>query len=120
MPLREGESLDQVSVSEGDVQYSPGACAELGCAGSPGTFGTTRTDDGVRIVWHYQASSEQRRFRVHYRLRGVPTAYDDVVDVNLKVWGDEWDVGLGQLTSTCSRQATSCAPGATRSRSAAT
>ena len=79
------------------MQYTPGACAELGCADSPGTFGTTRTDDGVRIVWHYQASSEQRTFRVHYRLRGVPTAYDDVVDVNLKVWGDEWDVGLGQL-----------------------
>ena len=54
----------------------------------------------MRIVWHYQAQSEPRRFRIHYRLRGVATAYDDVVDVNLKVWGDEWEVGLGQLTAT--------------------
>ena len=73
IPLREGESLDQVAVSEGDVAYRPGACAELGCSGQPGTFGTTRTDKGVRIVWHYRAQIEPRRFRIHYRLRGVPT-----------------------------------------------
>jgi len=99
VPLREGESLDRVAVSEGEVAYRPGACAELGCSDAPGTFGTTRTDKGVRIVWHYRAQSDQRRFRIHYRLRGLPTAYDDVVDVNLKVWGDEWDVRLGQLTA---------------------
>ena len=55
---------------------------------------------GVRIVWHYQASSEERTFRVHYRLRGLAVAYDDVVDVNLKVWGDEWEQRLGRLTAT--------------------
>ena len=54
---------------------------------------------GIRIVWHYQASNEHRRFRVHYRLRGLAVAYDDVVDVNLQVWGDEWEVGLDQLTA---------------------
>ncbi len=85
---------------EAETAYRPGACTELGCADAPGSFGTTTTDDGVRIVWHYQASSESRRFRVRYRLRGVPTAYDDIVDVNLKIWGDEWEVGLDQLTST--------------------
>jgi len=100
IPLRDGETLDQVTVAEGNVEYAPGACADLGCAGDPGRFGTATTDRGVRIVWHYRASSEQRRFRVHYRLRGVATAYDDVVDVNVKVWGDEWEVGLGQLTAT--------------------
>ena len=36
---------------------------------------------------------------IHYRLRGVAVAYDDVVDVNLQVWGDEWEVGLDQLTA---------------------
>ena len=39
------------------------------------------------------------RFRIHYRLSGVAVAYDDVVDVNLKVWGDEWQTGLGRLTA---------------------
>ena len=40
--------------------YRPGASAELGSEGAPDTFGTTRTEAGVRIVWHYQTSSEQR------------------------------------------------------------
>ena len=99
IPLRDGETLDQVAVSEGNKAYSPGASAELGSAGAPGTFGTTQTDKGVRIVWHFQAQSEQRSFRIHYRLRGIAVAYDDVVDVNVQVWGDEWETGLGQLTA---------------------
>src|SRR5688500_15944803 len=53
----------------------------------------------MRIVWHYRASNEERTFRIGYRLRGVAVAYDDVVDVNLQVWGDEWEVGLSQLTA---------------------
>ena len=59
-----------------------------------------RSTTALRIVWHYQASSEERTFHVHYRLRGVAVAYDDVVDVNLKVWGDQWKQRLGQLTAT--------------------
>ena len=100
IPLRDGETIDQIAVSEGDTAYTPGGCAELGCSSPPGTFGTADIDDGIRIVWHYRASFEQKRFRVAYRLRGVAIAYDDVVDVNLKVWGDEWEVELDQLTST--------------------
>ena len=99
MPLREGETLDSVAVSEGDTGYRPGASAELGSSGAPGTFGVAETDDGVRIVWHYDANSEQRTFTVKYRLRGLAVAYDDVVDVNLRVWGDEWEVGLARLTA---------------------
>ena len=53
----------------------------------------------MRIVWHYRAASEPRTFVVRYRIRGLAVAYDDVVDVNLKVWGDEWEVGLRQLTA---------------------
>ena len=30
------------------------------------------------------------------------SAYDDVVDVNLKMWGDEWEQSLGRLTATTS------------------
>ena len=47
----------------------------------------------MRIVWHYAALDEQRTFTIAYRFRGLAVAYDDVVDVNLKVWGDEWKVG---------------------------
>ncbi len=87
-------------MSEGGRRYRPGASAELGSSGAPDTFGTTTTDQGLRIVWHYQASSEERTFLVHYRLRGLAVAYDDVVDVNLRVWGDQWEQRLGQLTAT--------------------
>ncbi|HYK07172.1 MAG TPA: DUF2207 domain-containing protein, partial [Gaiellaceae bacterium] len=99
IPLRDGESIDQISVSEGDVGYRPGGCTELGCSSPPGTYGVERRDEGVRIVWHYAAANEVRTFRIGYRLRGVAVAYDDVVDVNLQVWGDEWEVPLGQLTA---------------------
>ena len=37
------------------------------------------------------------RSRSRYTLRGVAVAYDDVVDVNLKVWGDQWDESLDRL-----------------------
>ena len=59
IPLKasDGERLDQVAVSEENVTYRPGASAELNSAGAPGTFGTTTTDKGVRIVWHFRALS---------------------------------------------------------------
>jgi uncharacterized membrane protein len=99
IPLRPGEKLDRVSITEeqGDRTYRPGASAELGSSGVPDTFGVARLPDRVRIVWHYQAADETRQFTIAYRLRGVAVAYDDVVDVNLKVWGDQWPVGLSTL-----------------------
>jgi uncharacterized membrane protein len=84
-------------VLEGEQAFAPGASAEIGSSGAPATFGTTRTDDGVRIVWHYRADNEVRTFTIRYRMAGLAVAYDDVVDVNLKVWGDEWDVRLESL-----------------------
>ena len=67
----------------------------------PGTFGDDA--DATRACGSCGTTGANRsraRFRIHYRLRGVAVAYDDVVDVNLKVWGDEWEVRLGQLTAT--------------------
>ena len=80
-------------------EYSPGASAELGSSGDPGTFGVADLGGRVRVVWHYAAADEERTFILDYRLRGLTVAYDDVADVNLKVWGDEWKVGLGHLTA---------------------
>ncbi|HEU5211327.1 MAG TPA: DUF2207 domain-containing protein, partial [Gaiellaceae bacterium] len=100
IPVRNGESLTDAFVAENGRRYEPGASAELGSSGAPGTFGTTRTDQGTRIVWHFQATDQQRTFTVGYTLRGVTVAHDDVADVNLKVWGDQWNTGLGRLTAT--------------------
>ena len=33
LPLRPGETLDRVGVSEGGNAYTGGACAEVGCSG---------------------------------------------------------------------------------------
>ena len=97
IPLEPGQSITDVAVLEGEQAYAPGASAELGSSGDPGTFGTTRTGDGVRVVWHYRADGGVRTFTVRYRFSGLAVAYDDVVDVNLKVWGDEWAVRLESL-----------------------
>ncbi len=53
----------------------------------------------ARVVWHYRATDEVRTFTIKYRMVGLAVAYDDVVDVNFKVWGDEWDVGADRVAS---------------------
>jgi uncharacterized membrane protein len=100
IPLKEGMSVTEVSVSEGGRGYAPGASAELGSSGDPGTYGTADLGDAYRIVWHYRASYEERTFTVRYRLSGLAVAYDDVVDVYWQVWGDEWQEPLGSLVAT--------------------
>src|SRR4051812_36638428 len=100
IPLRARESIDNVSVREGGRQYRPGGCTELGCSDAPDTFGVASLDGRTRIVWHYRATNEARTFELHYDLHGLAVAYDDVVEVNLDVWGDEWKEGLGRLTAT--------------------
>ena len=100
IPLESGMRVDQVSVSEGGEEYEPGASAKLGSEGAPDTFGTADLGDKYRIVWHYRATDEERTFEVRYHLRGLTVAYEDVVDLYLQVWGDEWGEPLGSLKAT--------------------
>ena len=100
IPLEDGMSVTEVSVSEGGRGYAPGASAELGSSGAPGTFGTANLGDAYRIVWHYRASYEERTFTLRYRLNGLAVAHDDVVDIYWQVWGDEWQEPLGSLVAT--------------------
>ena len=100
IPLREGETIAGVSVRENGRVYRPGGCTELGCSSPAGTFGVADVGSRTRIVWHYAATDEVRTFDIRYTLRGLAVAYDDVVDVNVKVWGDEWEERLGRLTAT--------------------
>ncbi|MGH8927989.1 MAG: DUF2207 domain-containing protein [Acidimicrobiia bacterium] len=102
IPLRAGESITDVSVSEGGIAYSPGGCTDLGCDSPPSTFGWTDLGGRVRIVWHYAAFGEERTFDISYNFLGLAKAADDVVDVNLQVWGDEWGEPLDRLTATMS------------------
>ncbi|MGH3142074.1 MAG: DUF2207 family protein, partial [Gaiellales bacterium] len=97
IPVRDGERIDLVSVSEGSRRYRPGGNTELGSFDRPDVFGVEKTDDQVRVVWHYRANGGIRTFTIRYRFRGLAVAYDDVVDVNLKVWGDHWPVAIYDL-----------------------
>jgi uncharacterized membrane protein len=98
IPLREGESLDDVTVAEGGNAYQRGSRTDL-YPGPPGTYGVTQRGDGVRIVWYFGTSGGTRAFTISYTLNGVAVAYDDVVDVNLKVWGDQWGEPLARLVA---------------------
>src|SRR5215213_11656120 len=100
IPLKDGMSVTDVSVSENGRQYAPGASAELGSSGAPGTYGTANLGNAYRIVWHYRSSDEERTFTVSYRLGGLAVAHDDVVDVYWQAWGEEWQEPLGSLVAT--------------------
>ena len=97
LPVRPFERLDEVAVSEQGRTYRPGASTVTGSAGEPGTFGARREGDREHIVWHYTANDQTRSFRIGYRLRGAALAYDDIVEINQQVWGDEWPARLGRL-----------------------
>ena len=103
IPLANGATIDpnSIGVREGSRVYQPGGCTTQGCTDQTGRFGVTTTPDnsGVRIVWHHNASDQTRTFVVTYRLDKVVDAYDDVLDFNARVWGDQWDFSLDHLTA---------------------
>ncbi len=99
IPLRHGESIVNVAVADSGGTYQPGGCVALGCSSPAGTYGVTTIPGYVRIVWHYSAVDAARDFTITYDMHGVATAYDDVIDVNLQVWGDQWPVGVDEVTA---------------------
>jgi uncharacterized membrane protein len=99
IPLKRGESIDRIGVAEGATRYTRGGSTELGSIGAPATFNYETSSSRVRVVWHFDAAGETRTFTLTYRLRGAAKAYTDVVDVNLRVWGDQWDAPVEDLTA---------------------
>ncbi|MEJ7876532.1 MAG: DUF2207 domain-containing protein [Solirubrobacterales bacterium] len=106
IPLAEGVVARNVRVSEVGREYERGGATELGSYDRPGTFGAeqlTITADGggptrgVRVVWHYEAESEERTFEVSYDITGAAVAHDDVVEVPWAVWGSQWEFWLDDL-----------------------
>ena len=95
-----------VVVSEGGEEYEPGGATGLGSYDRPGTFGAEQLEitepdggptRGFRVVWHYDADSEERVFQVDYDITGVVDAYDDVIYVPWAVWGSQWQFNLDDL-----------------------
>lgn len=99
IPLKWGETFQLVAVTDETGDYRPGGCTTLGCSSPPGLYGTELTPGLARIVWHHDTTDRTRTFQLTYRLTGVALVYDDVVDLNLQVWGDQWAVGNHRLTA---------------------
>src|SRR4029079_2158402 len=103
IPLSGVETIppNSIRVREGNRVYSPGGCTPYGCIDRAGVFGVTGIPggNGVRIVWHPVATDEQRTFVVSYRIDKAGDAYREVLDVNARVWGDQWDFSLDHLTA---------------------
>ena len=97
--LLHGEQIGDVSVSQDGQSFSPGGNTALGSHDRPGVFGVTQLGNTVRVVWHYQASDEQRTTVLSYRVRDAVVAYDDVLDIAWAVWGSEWKFDLDHLTA---------------------
>nr|MCU0231491.1 DUF2207 domain-containing protein [Acidobacteriota bacterium] len=93
VPLRPGESLDAVEVSEAGVAYVEGAGEE------PGTFRTERRDGGVRVTWFYRAKDERRSFTLSYAFTGAVQRGPEVAAFYHKFVGDEWDRSIGAVTA---------------------
>jgi uncharacterized membrane protein len=102
IPYRRGERISGIAVLEQGRRFAPGGSTDLEPGGTPGTFGIRDLGGRLRIVWRFRAADEVRTFTIRYRISGLAVAYDDVVDVDLQVWGDEWQQPLGRLTATMS------------------
>ena len=96
IPLRKGESIDRIQLSEQGEKYTRGGSTKLGSIDTPHTFNYELHKNKVRIVWHFSAAGEPHTYTVAYRFRGLAVAYSDIVDVNLKVWGANWSAPLGE------------------------
>ena len=99
IPLRKGESIDRIRVSEGGTRYTRGGSTKLGSIDRSDTFNYEINGKRVRIVWHFLAAGEPHTYTIAYRFKGLTVVHDDVVDVNLRVWGQNWSASLANLTA---------------------
>ena len=100
IPLRSGERIDEIGVTESGRAFQP----RLDCARARRAAGDVR-DRGPRWADTRRLALHERWLRAADVRRPLPAQLarrrlHDVVDVNLKVWGDEWSESLGRLTST--------------------
>ena len=75
IPLRDGERIDEIGVTENGRPFQPGASTELQPGGPAGTFGVEDLGGRVRVVWRFSSDGfAQRTFVIHYRIAGLATA----------------------------------------------
>ena len=93
IPLKSGESIENVQVSA-DGAYP--------------VLEKTESDGEVHLkIYLYSDEAHTKGIRdcdvkvhISYDMIHVVTLFNDVGGLQYKLWGDEWDVGIGKLTAT--------------------
>lgn len=60
----------------------------------------TQNQDSMEIRWSFNAYTEIKTFKITYILQNAITSYDDVSELNWKLWGDDWDLALNEINAT--------------------
>lgn len=102
VPVAGNETFELVSIGDELVQYQSGGCSWLGCSSPPGTYGLDQQPGLARMVWHHSSNDQTRTFELVYRMTGVVAVYDDVADLQYKVWGEHWGVRADRVAASVS------------------
>lgn len=81
------------SVTYGDFRVSESSRAyRRSDSQEPGTYSVTRSADGIRVTWYYQAKDQTRTFDFHYRVEGAVQRYEDAAVLYFKFFAEDWDI----------------------------
>jgi len=64
---------------------------------TPLQFENIDQGDSQRINWHYSAFNETKTFTIKYEIENAVTAYNDIAELNWKVWGEGWEKPLKEI-----------------------
>jgi uncharacterized membrane protein len=92
IPLKEGETLSEVTVGETGQTYTE----RRGKA--PGTYRLSGSDP-VRITWYFRVQDDIKRFILSYSISGVVRRYPDIAVFDFQFVGDDWDRRIGKVTA---------------------
>lgn len=56
--------------------------------------------NNIRIKWYFNASNEVKTFKITYILKNAINSYNDVSELNWKIWGDGWELPLNEIFAT--------------------
>lgn len=98
LPYNKENSFSGLQAGDDQEAYAPGASAELGSSGAPGSWGYTYLSGRVlRVVWHHDSQGD-KTFRLKYNISGVAESYQDADIVRMRPWGQFWEAGPRYLT----------------------
>jgi len=92
IPLKTGERLASIQVSEGSNQFVESEESE------PGFFEVSSAKDRTKITWRFKARDEGRTFNIAYTVHGAVRRYPDVIELYYKFVGEEWEKSIHNVS----------------------